>query len=322
MKKFWLPLTLIMASILPAPMIVAADMPVPAVQSHRGDNGNQRQQGEKKFEHNKGGNQHGHGNNNNRPGNNDKPKDHNKHHGNDNKHHGNDNKRPGNTNGNHRPGTNGNQRPGGNHSTPLPPPTRPGGNNRPGHNHGTPPPPPVNHRPGNNHGTSLPRPGNNAHYSHSHWHPLPPPPPRPQHIHHYHNVRPSFLGLTLGTLFDVGLNSLINGGFNVVYAADNVMGLTNVNQFGVLWPDACFFYGPAGMTGARFQYLSSIWDDRAFNTAYGQLNSIYGQPESVTRTRNSLSAVWWTGGNSYVTLSCTAASNGLSGYATELIFGN
>ncbi|MDE6680837.1 MAG: hypothetical protein K2J92_05740, partial [Muribaculaceae bacterium] len=67
---------------------------------------------------------------------------------------------------------------------------------------------------------------------------------------------------------------------------------------------------------------SSIWDDRAVNTAYGQLNSIYGQPESVTRTRNSLSAVWWTGGNSYVTLSCTAASNGLSGYATELIFGN
>ncbi|MDE6669975.1 MAG: hypothetical protein K2K26_09900, partial [Muribaculaceae bacterium] len=175
---------------------------------------------------------------------------------------------------------------------------------------------------GHSHGTSLPRPGNNGHYGHAHWHPLPPPPPRPVHINHYYNVRPSFLGLTLGTMFDVGLNTLINGGFNVVYAADNIMGLTNVNQFGVLWPEASFFYGPAGMTGARFQRITPLWDDWAFNTAYAQLTTLYGQPESITRTRNSLSAIWWTGGNSYVTLNCGPAANGLTGFATDLIFGN
>ncbi|MDE5796404.1 MAG: hypothetical protein K2H75_04785, partial [Muribaculaceae bacterium] len=179
-----------------------------------------------------------------------------------------------------------------------------------------------NYRPGHNHGTSLPRPGNNGHYGHAHWNPLPPPPPRPTHINHYYNVRPSFLGLTLGTMFDVGLNTLINGGFNVVYAADNIMGLTNVNQFGVLWPEASFFYGPAGMTGARFQRITPLWDDWAFNTAYAQLTTLYGQPESITRTRNSLSAIWWTGGNSYVTLNCGPAANGLTGFATDLIFGN
>lgn len=189
----------------------------------------------------------------------------------------------------------------------------------------------------NNHKTSAPKPGHNNNVKHHDngwhngwkdghkaykWRPFPKRPHRPKYIHHHHHARPSILGLALGTIFDIGLRSLNSAGYNVLYAANNVMALANINQYGVLWPEVQMFYGTGGvMNGARFSRYSNSYDLWAYNTAYSQLLSQYGQPESVTSTRNGTEAIWWCGGNSYITLTyAPMASTG--GYATDLIFGN
>ena len=252
---------------------------------------------------------------------------------------GNSGSRPGNGNNNNRPGNgnhgNNNNRPGsGNHG---------GNNNRPGSgNHGG-----NNYRPGGNHGgghgyhpgggphygSSAPRPGAGSRprpiyrppVSYRWERPLPPPPPR------YRTVRVgvptigSVLGLTFGTLIDYGVATLINAGYNVTSTyGGNTIYLTNVNQYGINWPQATIFYGNGGMSGARFQIASYSPTDLNFRLAYQQLSSIYGNPVSYDSNGGFPIVTWWGGNNTgYITLQYGpgVTSTGGQMYYTDLIYG-
>lgn len=309
MKRLWLSASLLIASLGASPLFALAT-PAPAVEAqrdgnHRGNSSNRGGNGSKNHGSSSArpGSSNGnknHGSSASRPGSSNGSKD--KHQWSGNKHqdknHGSSTGRPGNKDKNHgsssaRPGHDLNKRPNG------------------GWSHG---------QSNKHHGSSAARPGAGQHHSHPNWRPLPSRPVRPVHIHHYHPVQPSILGLTLGTIWDLSLSSLRNAGYNVIYSADNILALSNVNQFGVVWPEVHMFYGPYGMSSARFQRFTPSFDPWAWNTSYRQLYSLYGEPESVTKTRTQLSATWWTGGDSYITLTCGPASVG--GYATDLIFGN
>ena len=273
------------------------------------------------------GSRPGNGNNNNRPGSGN--------HGNNNNrpgsgNHGNNNNRPGSGNhggNNNRPGSgnhgNNNNRPGsGNH----------GGNNyRPGGNHGG----GHGYHPGGgpHYGSSAPRPGAGSRprpiyrppVSYRWERPLPPPPPR------YRTVRVgvptigSVLGLTFGTLIDYGVATLINAGYNVTSTyGGNTIYLTNVNQYGINWPQATIFYGNGGMSGARFQIASYSPTDLNFRLAYQQLSSIYGNPVSYDSNGGFPIVTWWGGNNTgYITLQYGpgVTSTGGQMYYTDLIYG-
>lgn len=306
--------------------------------SHRTMNTAGRPGGGNSNRPNGGNNNRPNGGNNNRPNGGNRPNGNRPGGGNNNRpnggNHGNNN-RPGNNswnNGNH------NRPNGGNHGN------RPGDNGyRPGNNHWN----NGNHnRPGGNHwdhGTSAPRPGAGSvghgrppgpgygpgyrppHFSR--WErPLPPPPPRPRHFYGYSRPVPTIgtvLGLTFGSLIDYGINSLLNAGWTVTSAIDNAIYLTNVPQFGVVWPEATVFYGPAGgMNGVRFQYGAYSPTDYRFRTAYVQLCDMYGDPISYNYENGYPVATWW-GDSGYITLRYGpgVSQNGSRMYYTDLIYG-
>lgn len=221
--------------------------------------------------------------------------------------------RPGNGNvGNgNRPGGGGynpgGNRPGGRpgHSVPAP-----GTGSRPNYGRPTPPPPAHAWRP-----PMRPR-----------WErPLPPPPPRYNYVRIGAPSISAVLGLTFGSLFDYGINTLYNTGYNIVSAIDNAIYLSNVSQFGILWPEATVYYNNGIMTGARFQYGSYSPTDYRWRTAYSQLCSLYGNPVEMVYNNGCPTATWWGGNNTgYITLTYGPGVNqaGSRMYYTDLIYGN
>lgn len=248
------------------------------------------------------------------------------------------NNRPGSGN---RPNNNGGNRPGngnigngnnGNHSW-----DRPGSGNRPNNNW---------NRPGSgNHwgqpGHSAPRPGTGGAYRPNrptppppmagrpsgyfgHWHPLPPPPPRPRNYYSVNYYSPSIstvLGLTFGSLLNVGLNALLNQGYQVASYQNDAIFLNNVGLWGMTWPQATVYYGNAGMNGALLQYRSGFNDYSAYNNVYIQLCRAYGDPVESHTVGTSRTATWWGGNNTgYITLSTSATADGWLN--TDLLYGN
>lgn len=226
--------------------------------------------------------------------------------------------RPGGNNGNH----NGN-RPGGNNGN--------HNGNRPGWNNG-------NHNGWGNHwgGTSVPRPGVGATpsprpgYGHrppriNRWErPLPPPPPRVSYVPVAVPSIRNVLGLAFGTMIDYGINALLTSGYNVAGTWDNTIFLNNVQQFGVVWPEATIYYGPNGMQSARFQYWSYAPNNYTFNSVYNALRAAYGNPLSTTSNYGTMTYIWWGGNNTgYITLQYGPGEyNGGYRYYTDLIYGN
>lgn len=265
--------------------------------------------------------------------------------------------RPGNTGGNHgnhgnsgyRPGSTGN-RPG---QTTRPenrpghtnrPGNRPGQNNRPDHRPGSGwrPEHRPDHRPGFRPGTSVHRPGRPV-YSHSYRPPRPgggywgrpvlspwrwrrvlPPPVRPAYVVTGVPTIGSVLGLAFGSLVDYGINSLYNRGYNVLGYDNGAVYLSNVRQYGRIWPSVTINYIDGAMASAQFQYWSSGASMGVYNDVYNQLYSSYGAPIEISESAGITTATWWGGSNTgYVTLSFGLgdAYGGGSRYYTNLVFG-
>ncbi len=241
--------------------------------------------------------------------------------------------KPGNNWGNPvRPGGSSAVRPGGSSAVrPGASPVRPGNSAmRPGA--GSKPVPAVRppysplrpgYRPGvvvNNYGWYNPYPGR--------WErPLPPPPVFPVNIRPVYTVPSisSVLGLTFGTLIDVGLNSLIRAGYNVVGSVNDAIYLSNVMQFGYTWPQVSVYYGPSGLASTRFQYLSSGSSQSRYRSVYNQLCTLYGSPVLENVNNGIITATWWGGDrNGYVSLTFGPGvmQNGSVGYFTDIIYGS
>lgn len=247
------------------------------------------------------------------------------------------NNRPGNNN-NHRPGGNdrpgGNHHPGGNNHRPDNRPGgypgnnyRPGGYDRPGGNHH-----PGNHRPGGP--SPAHRPGHVPPPPHSvpyrpympanrPWmRPTPPPSFRP------YGRLPRFgsiFNISFGTTFNISLNAMINSGYTVTGYGSNVIYLSNINQYGYIWPNATMHYNNGVLSGTQFVYSSPGYDMSRYNILYNNFVGQYGYPVSVQNNgANNISVTWWGYNNSYITLSFYPdyAYNGTYRYYTTLQIGN
>jgi hypothetical protein len=133
------------------------------------------------------------------------------------------------------------------------------------------------------------------------------------------------LGLTFGSLIDYGVSSLLNAGYCIAGAIEDAIYLSNVTQFGVLWPEVTMYYGNSGMSGARFQFGSYSPGMTRYNSVYQTLCNSYGSPVSMSRQSGIVSATWWGGNNSgYVTLSYGPGMTETGGtmYYTDLIYGD
>lgn len=143
----------------------------------------------------------------------------------------------------------------------------------------------------------------------------------PQHWH-YRSGGPSFgtiLGVALGTAIGASINSLINGGYTVSRYGNDVVYLNNVYQMNYLWPDAALYYDGGYLSGSRFAYQTPYYDLSRYNSLYASFVSQYGMPVQSTNHGGVLNAVWYGGGNRYVSLSFGPQSGQ---YYTTLSFGN
>lgn len=219
-------------------------------------------------------------------------------------------------------------RPGSSHST--------GHTTRPGSSHSTPTVRPGSQstpkRPGNNM-HSAPRPGQGNHpvktvkvpsrppkgYG---WNrPRPPRPPRPKRFAHPLPVFRPVLGLTFGSLLNVGLSTLVNAGYNVVGSVNNHIYLSNVAGFGLTWPQVTVYYDGGAMSGAMYHYSSMTPSMARYNSVYRTLCNEYGMPLEHSVAGGVTSVTWW-GDNGYITLQYgPSAGSGSTIYATDIIYG-
>ncbi len=216
------------------------------------------------------------------------------------------NRRPGNNGNQNRPNHNNNNRPG----------FRPGSNShiRPGAG--------SKHHPRPKYRPSYGRP----HTHFGHWRPLPPPPPRPAVVYTSTYVAPtisSVLGLAFGTLIEYGINSLINGGYNVSGYQNDAIFLSNISLMGYRWPQATVYYSTNGMNGALFQYRCSSWSASPYDKVFRELCQSYGQPVEIHNNGANRSATWWGGNDGYITLTAEGGYDnvGMPYCDTNLIYG-
>lgn len=219
-------------------------------------------------------------------------------HGTDHGNHGKDNrKRPQNDRHDHKPG----------HVDNRPPhhPDRPGighhAPSRPPHTPAMRPPHRPDHRP------LPPRPHYNYHR-----------PPRP-HNWHYISGAPSLgqiIGITLGTAFVTAIDNLTSRGIAYTPYGDNMVSVTNVSQFGYIWPRATLYYTDGLLTGGEFSYYSHSAGRNRYTQLYNRFTSQWGYPASVS----SKQATWFTPDNGFVTLDHTYSSP--YGYVTTLTLGH
>ncbi len=208
---------------------------------------------------------------------------------------------------------------------------------RPGYNHNN--GRPRGMRPDYNHNNGRPqgmRPGYRPrphayrpvpHVPHHGWgwgRPLPPRPPRPRYYRTNAPLISFGLGLAYGALFDTSIGALINAGLNVAAAVNNVIYITDVARYGVNWPNVSVYYNNGAMSGARYQYGSSVLDTNIYNSVYNQLCAAYGAPVSIEQNGTTRTATWWGGGNTgYISLQLDSAYDDLGQpvYYTDLIYG-
>ena len=75
--------------------------------------------------------------------------------------------------------------------------------------------------------------------------------------------------------------------------------VTNVSQYGYLWPEATLYYTNGLLTGGRFDYYETHASQYRYNQLYRYLSGIWGQPYRSSGTQLS----WFTPGNGFITLS-------------------
>lgn len=75
--------------------------------------------------------------------------------------------------------------------------------------------------------------------------------------------------------------------------------LTNVNQYGYLWPEATLYYTNGMLSGGRFDYPGGQDAQRRYFELNRYFSSIWGQPYSASGSQLS----WFTPDNGFVTLS-------------------
>lgn len=229
---------------------------------------------------------------------------------------------------------------------------RPGGN-QPG-NSGVRPGTSSAVRPGNNVGTSAKRPGTasyrpsvtrpNYNYTQPNYRPIRPgggyyyaPPAniyRPVYYTpivppRYTVVRPGIptlgnvLGLAFGTFIDASINSLYNGGYNILGYQDNAIYLSNVNELGYMWPEATVYYTDGLMSNTQFSYWTTTANASRFNSVYNTLTNMYGYPIQNNVANGVTTVSWWDGSNTaYITLQYGpgAAQTGRVYYYTTLTY--
>lgn len=155
--------------------------------------------------------------------------------------------------------------------------------------------------------------------------PLPPPPhyndrrpPRP-HNWHYISGAPSLgqiIGITLGTAFVTTINNLTDRGIAYTPYGDNIVSVTNVSQFGYIWPCATLYYTDGLLTGGEFSHYSHPAVRDRYTQLYNRFTSQWGYPASISSTQ----ATWFTPDNGFVTLDHTYSSP--YGYVTTLTLGH
>lgn len=134
----------------------------------------------------------------------------------------------------------------------------------------------------------------------------------------------NILGLAFGSLIDAGINTLINGGYNVIGYANNAVYLSEVAQLGYMWPEATVYYNNGLMANAQFQYWTSTAGMGRFNSIYNQLSGMYGAPVEDSYINGMRTVSWWGGGNTgYVTLQYGYGNSvaGYGNYYTTLTYG-
>lgn len=224
------------------------------------------------------------------------------------------------------------------------------GNSSHGHNNNARPDDNRNHNNGHGYhsgGSSAPKPGTRPHNDYKrkdyrpprtggghwgapprndyHWsRPLPPPPPRYRHVRRGVPTIGSVLGLAFGTFIDYGINALLGNGYTVLGYLDNAIYLSNVTQFGYIWPDVQMFYSDGLLANARMQYWTTMPDLTRYNSLYRQLCTLYGSPVTSSYINGMNSISWWGGNNTgYITLEYGFGNSdmGYGGYYTTLTYG-
>jgi len=157
-------------------------------------------------------------------------------------------------------------------------------------------------------------------YSHHDWsRPLPPParPHRPSfwwysrpHIptgYRYYYGAPTIeriLGITFGTLFNVALDNLFYGGYNIDGYDSDIVYLRNVMMLNQYWPDVMLGFDGGKLAYAQFGYAMDRYDRYRFNSVYNALCRTYGPPVDRYNGGTNITASWFGGnGVGYVTLS-------------------
>lgn len=115
-------------------------------------------------------------------------------------------------------------------------------------------------------------------------------------------VRPLF-GLSFGLRFSTSVNLLLHAGYAVdSYDTQNVW-LNNVNEFGLLWPEALISYGSGGGVAlTQLMYSTMMNDMRRYNYVYNMFSSQYGDPYMSSPGGGVVQATWFSRDGGYVQL--------------------